>query len=142
MEAQALTRPPRTRLGPVLLLALLVLSLVGFGITRALRVTDDIVNSVALSPVLEPGQAARIEFTTTEPDSRADVLITDTEDRQVRALELGVELPAGPHEYRWDGAGDDGAQAPPGEYGIRVILGEQGRDIKPPGRIRVEPGGG
>lgn len=134
---------PGTRFGPWLLIALLVLSLVGFAVTRAVRVQDDIVNTVVLSETIEPGETATVEFTTTVDDSRADVLITDTEDRQVRSLALGTALAAGPQRFSWDGTGDDGEPVAPGRYGLRVILGEQGRDIKPPGRIEVlGPSGG
>lgn len=130
------------RLGTALLLLLLLLSLAGFTITRSFRVRDDVVNTVVLSERIAPGERAEIGFNTTLDDSRADVLITDTEDRQVRALLLGRPLPAGPHRFSWDGIGDDGAAVPEGEYGIRVILGEEGRDIKPPGRIAVVEQGG
>jgi len=130
------------RLGTALLLLLLLLSLAGFTITRSFRVRDDVVNTVVLSERIAPGERAEIAFNTTLDDSRADVLITDTEDRQVRALLLGRPLPAGPHRFSWDGIGDDGAAVPEGEYGIRVILGEEGRDIKPPGRIAVVEQGG
>lgn len=130
------------RLGTVLLLLLLLLSLAGFTITRSFRVRDDVVNTVVLSERIAPGERARISFNTTLADDRADVLITDTEDRQIRALLLGGPLPAGPHQFSWDGIGDDGAPVPEGEYGIRVILGENARDIKPPGRIEVAEQGG
>lgn len=134
-------RAARRRLGPPLLIGLLVLSVAGFALTRAARVQDDIVNSVVLSERLAPGEEAEIEFVTTIADPRADVLITDTEDRQVRALQLGAPLAAGPHRFLWDGTADDGGRAASGEeYGLRVILGESGRDIKPPGRIEVVAG--
>lgn len=123
--------------GRWLLLGLLALALLGFTVTRAARVQDDIVNSVVLSETLLPGERAAISFNTTLADDRADVLITDTDDRQVRALQLGEPLAEGRHTYSWDGSADDGGPAPPGEYGLRVILGERGRDIKPPQRIEV-----
>lgn len=130
------------RLGSVLLLVALLLSLAGFSVTRAVRVRDDVVNTVVLSERIAPGERAEISFNTTLADGRADVLITDTRDRQVRALLLGRPLEAGPHEYTWDGTGDDGAPVPVGAYGLRVILGDEGRDIKPPGRIEIEEGPG
>ena len=123
--------------GSLLLLALIALTLVGFAVTRGVRVRDDIVNTVRISTEIGPGEKARIRFTTTIADDRADVLITDSSDRQVRALALGVPLGATVHRYTWDGTGDDGRRVAAGEYGIRVILGEAGRDIKPPGRVRV-----
>jgi flagellar basal-body rod modification protein FlgD len=131
------TGPARPGLGPVLLLGLLLLTLVAFVVARGVRVQDDIVNTVVLSKQLEPGGEAEISFRTTLSDQRADVLVTDTEDRQVRALLLGGALDAGPHEFTWDGRADDGSPAPAGAYGIRVILTDQGRDIKPPGRVLI-----
>ncbi len=38
---------------------------------------------------------------------------------------------------RWDGVADDGDLAPAGQYALKVVLGEQGREILPPGRIEV-----
>lgn len=142
MRQRSETGPARPGLGPVLLLGLLLLTLVGFGVARGLRVQDDIVNTVVLTDQLAPGGQAELSFTTTVADGHADVLVTDTEDRQVRALLLGGDLPAGPHEFTWDGTADDGAPVPEGAYGIRVILGDDGRDIKPPPRIQVVGGAG
>ena len=48
-----------------------------------------------------------------------------------------ADLAAGAQEFPWDGRTDDGEPAPPGLYALRVVLGEQDRDILPPGRIRV-----
>lgn len=131
------SEPIGPRLGPLLLVGLLVLALAAFAVTRALRARDDVVNTVVLSERIAPGERAQIRFRTTEPDADADVLITDTEDRRVRALMLGGELEAGEHRFSWDGSDDAGSRVPPGEYGLRVVLGEQDRDVKPPGRIRV-----
>lgn len=134
-------------LGGVLFVVLAVLTLAAFALTRAARAGDDLVNTVELSPELEPGGDASISFTLAEPDGATDVLIIDGNpgsDREVvRALELGASLDAGPQDLTWDGIGDDGEPVPPGLYALRVILGEQGRDILPPGRIRVlGPGDG
>ena len=128
-------------LGVALFILLAILSLAAFAITRAARAGDDLVNTVELSPRLEPGGEAEVRFTLAEPDDSVDVLIIDgnpgSDDEQVRALELGADLPAGPQELTWDGTADDGDPAPPGLYALRVILREQGRDILPPGRIRI-----
>jgi flagellar hook assembly protein FlgD len=132
------SEPARGRAGPWLLVGLLVLALAAFTVTRALRTRDDVVNTVSLTERIGPGEHAEIRFTTTNPDADADVLITDTEDRRVRALLLDGTLEAGEHRFRWDGDDDAGERVAAGEYGFRVVLGEQDRDIKPPGRIRVE----
>ncbi len=55
----------------------------------------------------------------------------------VATLASGEDLAAGPHTYAWDGRTDSGDRAPPGLYALEVVLGEQGRDVKPPGRIEV-----
>jgi flagellar hook assembly protein FlgD len=128
--------------GPALLALLLLLTVAAFGATRAMRSQDDIVNSVELTKAIVRGEAARIAFRLAEPDARADVLVIDRDGEQVRALAVGRPLEAGRHAYRWDGTGDDGEQVEPGRYGLRVILGEQGREIEPPGAIRVRWGGG
>lgn len=124
-------------LGGMLFAALAVLVLVAFAVTRAARAGDDLVNTVELQGTLPSGGEASVAFTLAEPDQAVDVLIIDGEREQVRALELGVALDAGPQEFSWDGVTDDGQRAPPGLYAIRVILGEAERDILPPGRIRV-----
>ena len=128
-------------LGGALFVVLAVLTLAAFALTRAARAGDDLVNTVALSPELEPGRDAAIRFTLAEPDAAVDVLIIEgnpgSEREVVRSLELGASLAAGPQELTWDGDGDDGEPAPPGLYALRVVLGAHGRDILPPGRIRV-----
>ncbi|MCB0866528.1 MAG: hypothetical protein KDB58_12515 [Solirubrobacterales bacterium] len=134
-----------TALGTALFVALALLAIGGFAITRAARSGDDLVNSVELSPVLIRGipahDEARVSFTLANADDSVDVLIIDgdpgSDDEQVRALTLGEDLGAGEHVYHWDGLRDDREPAAPGLYALRVVLGEEGRDILPPGRIEV-----
>jgi len=133
------------KLGAALFAALLIVAVVAFAATRAVRSEDDLVNTVELTKRLEPGGSARVAFELARADGSVDVLIIDGnpggDDSQVRALALDEDLPAGPAVYSWDGRADDGEPAPPGLYAIRVILGEQDRDILPPGRIRIAAGG-
>ena len=132
-----------SRAGAWLLVLLLVLSVGAFGLTRVLRSEDDIVNTVVLTPEVLPGEPATVSFETTIDDGRADVLIVDGEEVRVAALQEDEPLSAGAHEFTWDGKTDDGAEAPPGQYGIRVVLEEEGRDIVPPGSIFIQdPGDG
>jgi flagellar hook assembly protein FlgD len=132
-------------LGVVLFILLVVLAVAGFAVTRAVRSGNDLVNTVELSPTLRPDGTARVAFNLAKADDSVDVLIIDgnpgSDDAQVRALALGQDLAAGPHVFSWDGTGDDGEPVPPGLYALRVILGQEGRDIKPPGRIRVAEDG-
>ena len=128
------------RLGTALL-ALLVAAAVGaFALAREVRAEPDIVNSVVVTPRLDPGPGvrARISFDLTRPDGRADVLVIDAAGNQVRALQLGMPLAVGPQSFAWDGRADDGSPVSPGDYRIEVILGEQGREIEPPGTIEVD----
>ena len=127
-------------LGAVLFACLLVLTFAAFAVERAARSADDLVNTVVLSPQLEGGRA-EVRFTLAEPDSNVDVLIIDGNEGSngdlVATLASGEDLVAGPHTYEWDGRTDSGERAPPGLYALEVVLGEQGRDVKPPGRIEV-----
>lgn len=126
-------------LGTLLLALLLVLSVAVFAGTRELRSEPDIVNSVVVTPEISTlgGEQASIRFELTRADARADVLVINDEGNEVRALERGVALEAGPHSYRWDLKAESGAPVPPGDYRLRVVLGEQGREIEPPGTIEV-----
>lgn len=130
-----------SKLGGFLFVALAVLTLAAFALTRAARAGDDLVNTVELSPALERGDDATIGFTLAEPDAAVDVLIIEgnpgSDRAQVRALASAEPLAAGPQQLTWNGRGDDGEPVPPGLYALRVILGEADRDILPPGRIRV-----
>lgn len=126
-------------LGTLLLAALLVLSVAVFAGTRELRSEPDVVNSVVVTPEASTlgGEQASVRFELTRADDRADVLVIDDEGNEVRALERGAALEAGPHSYRWDLKAESGAPVPPGPYRLRVVLGEQGREIEPPGTIEV-----
>jgi flagellar hook assembly protein FlgD len=129
-------------LGAVLFAALVLLSIGAFAIERAARSSDDVVNTVVLESNLQGG---RIEFTLARPDGDVDVLIIEgnegSDGEVVRTLEAGAALEAGRHVYRWDGRDDEGSRAPPGLYAIEVVLGEQDRDVRPPGRIEVSDRG-
>lgn len=128
-------------LGVILFISLVVLSVAAFAVTRAARSADDLVNTVELTKKLGPGGEATVGFTLAEPDTSVDVLIIDgATDRRVRSLVNAEDLDAGPQKFTWDGLTDDKKAAKPGLYAIRVVLGEQGRDILPPGRIRVYAG--
>jgi flagellar hook assembly protein FlgD len=134
-------RAPRgANLGAVLFVCLLVLAVAVFAVERAARSSDDLVNTVELSPLLENGQA-EVTFTLADPDDDVDVLIINgnrnSDGDLVATLASGEDLAAGPHTYTWDGRTDKGGLAPSGLYALEVVLGEAGRDVKPPGRIEV-----
>lgn len=125
-------------LGVALFVALAVLTVVAFAVTRVARSADDLVNTVELDKQLTAGGTATVRFTLAEADSAVTVTIIDGRtDRKVSTLAENADLDAGPQKLSWDGTSDAGKPAKPGLYAIRVILGAQGRDILPPGRIRV-----
>ena len=138
-ETEIPGRPAGRSLGTLLLVALLVLSVAAFAGTRVLRSEPDVVNTVVVSPQLDPaaGEPASIRFELTRADARADVLVIDGSGAQIRALRLGEPLDSGPHVFHWDGRGDDGETVADGDYRLRVVLGEQGLEIEPPGTIEV-----
>lgn len=131
-------------LGAVLFACLLLLAVAAFAVERVARSSDDLVNTVELSPRLEAGRA-EVSFSLAKPDSDVDVLIIDGNEGSggdlVATLAEGEDLDAGPHTYEWDGRTDEGVPAPPGLYALEVVLGGQGRDVKPPGRIEVRDRG-
>lgn len=123
--------------GALLLMVLLVLTVGAFAATRALRSQDDIVNTVRLTEAVGPGERARISFRLTDPEARADVLVIDPDGEVVRSLALARPLEAGRYVGYWDGSGDDGERVEPGSYRLRVVLGQQDREIEPPGTVEV-----
>lgn len=128
-------------LGAVLFAALILLTIATFAIERVARSSDDVVNTVVLSQ--SENRDSEVTFTLAEPDSDVDVLIIDGNEGSdgdvVATLAEGEDLAAGEHTYGWDGRTDDGIPAPPGLYALEVVLGEQDRDVKPPGRIEISP---
>jgi flagellar hook assembly protein FlgD len=126
------------RAGAWLLILLLVLSVAGFAATRIWRSADDIVNTVVISAELDPsGDSAEIRFSTTIEEPDATVYVIDEEEEPVRTLQEGEPLASGEHVFTWDGVDDEGDPVPPARYGLRVVLGEEGRDIVPPGSVLV-----
>ena len=127
-------------LGAIVFAALMVLTIGAFAVERAARSSDDLVNTVVLSPQIGI-DGAQVEFTLAESDNDVDVLIIDgnegSDGAVVRTLAEGKDLAAGKHVYEWDGLNDEGIRAPSGLYALEVVLGEQDRDIKPPGRIEI-----
>ena len=127
-------------LGALVFAALMVLAVGAFTIERAARSSDDLVNTVVLSPTLGVG-GAEVEFTLAEADPDVDVLIIDgnegSDGDTIAVLARDEDLAAGRHVYEWDGKTADGVQAPPGLYALKVVLGEADREIEPPGRIEI-----
>lgn len=134
-------RPVDARAGSILLIVLLVLSVGAFALTRSLRSSDDVVNTVVFAAATTPGGKAEVSFVTTESDQHGAVYVIDADERTVAMLQAPGDLAAGRHEFSWDGRTDSGAKAPPGTYSLRVVLGDAGRDIIPPGSVTIAADG-
>ncbi len=131
---------------PLLFAALLIAGVAALFVTRELRRGDDVVNSVkvtnAFSPADENARAARIRFELTEGDGRVALDVIDSDEEVTRAILAGGPLGAGRHRFEWDGRTDAGTVAPVGRYRVRIVLGDQDREVVAPDRIRVEAPGG
>ena len=80
-------------LGVALFVALAVLSVVAFAVTRAARSADDLVNTVVLDKTVTAGGTAEVRFTLAEPDSAVTVMIIDGRtDDEVRDLAKKADL--------------------------------------------------
>ena len=72
---------------------------------------------------------------------RADRLklsLLDDEGREIRTLVDGERTARGPHEFFWNGRGDDGRLVPEGRYRPKVELGRADRTIVLPNPITVD----
>jgi hypothetical protein len=130
------------RLGPALLVALLVAALVtGILVYRA-RTSNLALEVPKIDRLLGTNAdgklPVRFEFFVRFDEPDALVEIVGSGDTSVRTLADDVELNA---EERigcaWEGLDDDGEPVPPGNYRLRVVLPDQDRDMVFPQRIRV-----
>jgi hypothetical protein len=130
------------RLGPALLVALLVAALIaGIFVYRAR--TADLALEVPTLDRLQSKEGdgefpAEIEFFVRFDEPDATVQIVGRGDAPVRTLAEGVELRDGELiRCEWQGYDDDGDPAPPGNYRLRVVLPGQDRDMVFPLRMLV-----
>lgn len=136
-------RAATTRLVPALLVAILTVgAIAALLVTRELRRGEDVVSPVRLTHRISAGgsDAARIRFRLAEGDELAGVEVIDSEDELIAPL-VSRPLEPGRHVFEWNGRTAAGSPAPPGVYRVRIVLGEQDREIVPAGLIRVETPG-
>lgn len=56
-----------------------------------------------------------------EADGKATILIEDSTGGRIRNLVSGKAFPKGRNEVEWDGRREDGTQAAPGDYAVRIV---------------------
>ena len=132
------------RLGPTLLvLALLAGTAAAFGVTEALKTSPSPILETQVAKTFSPvcgcaTRTARIAFRLRR-DDRLVIAIQDSRGRTVRVLfSSRHRVPAGSHEWAWNGRLDGGARAPDGEYRPRVELEDADRAIVLPNRITLD----
>jgi hypothetical protein len=130
------------RLGPALLVALLVASLIAGVLVYRARTADLALEVPRIDRLLGVGGEAKmpveLEFFVRFDEPNAQVEIVGKGDEPVRTFGEDVALAADERiECEWDGLDDAGDPVPPGAYRLRVVLPEQDRDMVFPLRILV-----
>ena len=128
------------RLGPALLVALLIGTLIAGALVYQARTPDLALEVTNLRPCLDRGKTVRIEFFVRFDEPAATVGLVAAGQVPVRTLASPVPLRAGEEvAYEWDGRDDQGKPVPRGRYRLRVVLPDQGRDMIYPTKLTVTP---
>lgn len=132
------------RLGPALLVALLVASLVIGILVYHARTPDLALEVVEIDREVERGSGvAEIVFFVRFDEPDATVQIVGKNKVLARTLATELELSADETvRCVWDGQDDAGDPVPRGRYRLRVVLPGQDRDMVFPRRFDVIGGGG
>jgi len=132
------------RLGPILLvIALLAGTAAAFGVTESLKTSPSPILQTQVSKQFSPvcgcdTRTARIAFRLRRAD-RVVIAIQDSRGHTVRVLfSSRRRVPAGAHEWAWNGRLDGGARAPDGLYRPRVELEDADRAVVLPNRIALD----
>lgn len=128
------------RLGPALLLTLLVISVAAGILVYRARTPDLALEVTEITRNFDLGESETAGFTFfvrfDEPDATVSIIGRNLEP--VRTLLDGVELRADARlSCEWDGTDDQGEPAPNGRYRLRVELPSEDRDMVYPRRIDV-----
>ena len=132
------------RLGPALLIALLVASLALTVYVFRARTPDLALEVIRFQGQLSPNgdgdkDLARVTFFVRFDEPDATVQIVGKNAVPVRTLADGYELTEGEYiRCTWDGHTDDGGIAEVGRYRLRVIAPSQERDLVFPKRVDIQ----
>lgn len=129
------------RLGALALIGLLFVSLaLGIIVYRA-RTPDLALEVTSFPKTFGDRPFAEIVFFVRLPDDEAQVEIVGRDQAVTRTLADSVALDEDQQvRCLWDGLDDDGEEAPPGRYRLRVTLPSEGREMVFPKRLDIEPG--
>ena len=128
------------RLGPALLVCLLIGALVAAALVYRARTPDLALELVEVKPCLDRGASTAIDFFVRFDEPDATVQMVAAGQVPVRTLDAGVKLASDELvSYEWDGLDDEGNPVPAGRYRLRVILPDQGRDMVYPTKLTVTP---
>lgn len=133
------------RLGPALLVSLLVLTLVAGALVYRARTSDLALEVLSLveGECMDRGETKEIEFFVRFDEPHATVQIVAAGQIPVRTLDADAALISEQRAtYDWDGLDDDGEPVDRGRYRVRVVLPEQGRDMVYPTKLTVTPSQG
>lgn len=134
-----------TQISRVVFALLVLATFFAFFAAQRLKRTDPLVYSVSLKRYISPNgdglrEKGRVRFRTKQRD-RVTVEVVDRAGNPVRLLADGLDLPAGPHTFYWNGRRSGtrdsqgrrrrGTPVPDGAYRVRVQLRRSGRSFVP-----------
>lgn len=139
---------PRLSRGRAILLTVatlvtVVLALVAFARTQALKQVDPPVEGLRVEAKMTPGcrcpdASSELSFQLVEAQA-IDAVIVDEAGAPVRTLAAGKPTAAGEVTLEWDGKDEQGEVVPGGRYRLRLDLHETGRSITVPEEVVVRP---
>lgn len=133
------------RLGPALLVALLIATLIAGAFVYRARTPDLALEVLSLveGECLDQGATKEVEFFVRFDEPHATVQIVAAGQVPVRTLAADAALTKDQRvTYEWDGLDDDGEPVNRGRYRVRVVLPLQDRDMVYPTKLTVTPSQG
>ena len=124
-------------------LVIVLLALVAFARTQALKQIDPPIEGLRVEAKMTPGcgcpdASSELSFQLVEAQA-IDAVIVDEAGAPVRTLAAADATPSGEVTLEWDGRDDRGQVVHGGRYRLRIDLHETGRSITVPEEVVVRP---
>lgn len=124
-------------------LVIVLLALVAFARTQALKQVDPPIEGLRVEGKMTPGcrcpgDSSELDFRLIEAQA-IDAVIVDQDGVPVRTLAADAPTASGQVTLEWDGTDDRGELVRGGSYRLRLGLHETGRSITVPEEIVVRP---